>query len=57
MASMLLGEVSKNPSIFWLELSPVPLTIFRGAMIVKHNTVLPVIENAQTYYLTKLVVM
>jgi hypothetical protein len=38
MVSTTLGDVSERASVFWLNLSPVPLTIFRGAMIVVNST-------------------
>jgi hypothetical protein len=44
---MLLGEVSENPSVFWLELSPVPLVAFHGAMVSGLRTLLSVTGNAQ----------
>ena len=42
---MLLGEVSEITSVFWLELSPVALGVFRGAMVSSLRVLLSVIEN------------
>jgi hypothetical protein len=45
--SMLLGEVLERRSVFWLELSPDALAVFRGAMVSGLRTLLLVMGNAK----------
>jgi hypothetical protein len=47
MASMLLGEVSKRTSVFWLEISPGVLVVFHGSMVSDNKTLLSITGNAQ----------
>jgi len=55
MVAIALGDVFERTSMFWLELSPVPLTIFCRAMIVVNSTLCYLSQKMhKNYYLAKL---